>query len=74
MSFLSENKKTIIPVGVVIAVLAIGTGILSAQVSSDKIAKNVSIAGVNLGGKTKAEALKAPRNIGLYLLMILTLI
>lgn len=59
MSFLSENKKTIIPVGVVIAVLAIGTGILSAQVSSDKIAKNVSIAGVNLGGKTKAEALKA---------------
>ena len=56
MSFLSENKKVIIPVGVVVAVLAIGTGILSAQVSSDKIAKNVSIAGVNLGGKTKADS------------------
>ena len=43
MSFLSENKKVIIPVGVVVAVLAIGTGILSAQVSSDKIAKNVDV-------------------------------
>lgn len=58
MSFLRENKKVIIPVGVVVAVLVVGMGILSAQVSSDKIAKNVSIAGVNLAGKTKTEALK----------------
>src|SRR3712207_1904215 len=58
MSFLKNNKKVLLPVGIVIAIIVVGTGILSAQVGSDKISKNVLVAGINLEGKTKTEALE----------------
>lgn len=57
MNLLKDNKKIIIPVAILVGVLVVGTGVLSMQVASDKIAKGVSVANVDLSGMTKSQAL-----------------
>ncbi|MEG0249820.1 MAG: VanW family protein [Peptostreptococcus sp.] len=58
MEFLRKNKKIIIPIAVAVGVIAIGVGALSAQVNSDKIAKNVAVSEVDLSELSKEEAAK----------------
>ena len=59
MNFFKRNKKSIIIATSVLAVLMIGTGVLASQTYSDKIAKNVVVAGVDIGELNKKEALNA---------------
>ncbi|WP_101772827.1 VanW family protein [Peptostreptococcus faecalis] len=57
MELLKGNKKIFISVGILVGVLVVGTAYLGYQVNSDKIAKNVIVAGVDVGKMTKSEAL-----------------
>lgn len=56
MSFLKTNAKIIVPVGILVGVLAIGSGVLGYQINSDKIANNVIVADVDLSKLTKEQA------------------
>ena len=58
MDFLKKNKKIIIPVAIVIGVIGIGIAALSAQVNSDKIAKNIEVSGIDISDLNKREAIK----------------
>ncbi len=62
MSFLKENKKVVIPVGIILGILVVGTSVLGYQVSSDKIAKNVYVAGINIQNLTKSQAISKLEN------------
>ncbi len=56
----------IIVASTVLAVLMIATGVLASQAYSDKIAKNVIVAGVNIGDLNKKEALNTLKKEGKF--------
>lgn len=57
MSFLKKNAKIVIPIGVILGILIIGTSVLGYKISTDKITKNVYVAGINLQNLTKSQAI-----------------
>ncbi|WAW13995.1 VanW family protein [Peptostreptococcus equinus] len=62
MSFLRKNKKAVISISVV-AILLIGLiSVPSIQMSSNKIANNVMVSDINIGGLTKNQAIKKLEN------------
>lgn len=58
MKFFEKNKKIVIPIAVILVVAATSIGILTSQAYSDKIAKNVIVSGINIGGMNKEAAIK----------------
>lgn len=62
MSFLKENKKIIIPASILAIGLVVAISIPSYQIFSNKILVNTYVAGVNIGGLTKEQALKKLEN------------
>ena len=66
MDFFKRNKKTVIIAGSLLFVLIIGTGALSLQTYSDKIAKNMIVAGVDIGDLNKKAALKKLTNVAKF--------
>lgn len=57
MNFFKKNKKVIIVAMTVLAILMISIGVLALKTYSNKIVKNIIVAGVNIGNLNKKEAL-----------------